>query len=240
MLYIACLSTHVLMDTWLGHLLAIVIMLLCEHSCTNFCWSFSPRCKSSTLMGVGNGLGFLRSEPTLRTRCARRNTVRCSGSCLFKDIGEKYWGSDILHSLILPAARKAGVLGPALVVSAASGLRWLGPSVLSGSRADPKGFRNATVHLGCISLLRILKISRQLTWNVLQEWELSPEGNGPFWGLWFRRRKCWLQVCTYTCKKQSKLLEASSQNLSQKEVSEAVSGILSELSVAEMKTMRER
>lgn len=81
--------------------------------------------------------------------------MRCSGSCLFKDRGEKYWGSDVLHSLILPAARKAGETGPALVDSAAAGLGWLAPSVLSGSKADLKGFRNDTVHLGCISLVGI-------------------------------------------------------------------------------------
>lgn len=105
----------------------------------------------------------------MRTRYAWRNIVRCSGSCLFKGRGEKYWGSDVLYSLILPAAWKAVETGPALVDSAAAGLGWLESSVLSGSRADPKGFRNAAVHLGCISLVRILKISRRLTQNVLWE-----------------------------------------------------------------------
>lgn len=87
-------------------------------------------------MGVGNALRFLRSEPTLRTSYARRNTVRRSGSRLFKDRGGKYWGSGVLYSFIPPAAGKAGGTGPALVDSAAAGLGWLGPSVLTSWPKD--------------------------------------------------------------------------------------------------------
>lgn len=106
----------------------------------------------------------------MRTRRARMIPVRCSGSRLFKDRGEKYWEwrSVRCSPFILPAAGQAGGTGPALDDSAAAGMGQLGPSVLiAWPRAEPKDFRYATVHLGCISLVRTLEISGPSTQTIL-------------------------------------------------------------------------
>lgn len=104
-------------------------------------------------MGGGKALRFLRSEPTLRTRCARRR----SGSRLFKDRGGKYWGSGVPYSFIPPAAGKAGGTGPALVDSAA-GWPGLAGAICSHFLAQGQilGFINATVYFRAISLVRTL------------------------------------------------------------------------------------